>query len=401
MTEIGGEEEVEYPDDGTQEYPDDCEQEVDESAEIDHTVDAEADALMEADAELEEEVAGDEAEPVLPEEPVVQKTSNRVKQCVVCGVTKGLRPCQGCKDVIGFSPVLYCGQECQRDDWSEHKVVCKWRKQQKEVAEAATKAARKRQLPLEDADVVERAPKARIVASETETFEEAVQVDEEVQDVSTPEPVSMKGKGKGKSKGKESVDEGKGSFSDTGCFICGKEGHFAGKCPDGKGKGKGKKGKDKKGELKAAAGKIAEEQAKFEIDGLTLRPTTVQEKVDQMKELLGIDLDSNAVDVLKSVKVDDAMALLEEVCDRQPESTSKYVVDALCRNSKLCSPALFKLRFAEALRQENAMDDARKASKGKGKKGKDGKDKKGKGKDDGKGTKGKDDGKGKKGKDKK
>ena len=35
------------------------------------------------------------------------------------GVEEGLKRCMGCKKM------LYCGKECQKKDWKEHKMECK------------------------------------------------------------------------------------------------------------------------------------------------------------------------------------------------------------------------------------------------------------------------------------
>eukprot|EP00928_Gymnodinium_smaydae_P051978 TRINITY_DN3568_c0_g1_i1.p1 TRINITY_DN3568_c0_g1~~TRINITY_DN3568_c0_g1_i1.p1 ORF type:complete len:649 (-),score=198.48 TRINITY_DN3568_c0_g1_i1:85-1815(-) len=155
-------------------------------------------------------------------------------------------------------------------------------------------------------------------------------------------------------------------------------------CGKAKGKAKGKKGKNAETELAAAT--AAAELAKYEVDGVTLRPTSVPEKIEQLQSVLGIELDSAAQEALLGIGELAAMAVLEELTDRQPEDPSEYVVSSLCKNTALCSPALFKLRFAHALRNENALEDARKAAKSKGKgkgKGKGKSKEKGGGKDNG------------------
>ena len=44
-----------------------------------------------------------------------------LKKCQVCEKTEGkLLKCAGCEKVF------YCGAECQKKDWKEHKPVCKF-----------------------------------------------------------------------------------------------------------------------------------------------------------------------------------------------------------------------------------------------------------------------------------
>ena len=48
------------------------------------------------------------------------ETTNTSKQCSKCGKTDGeLKRCAQCK------LTYYCGQDCQKQHWPEHKQICK------------------------------------------------------------------------------------------------------------------------------------------------------------------------------------------------------------------------------------------------------------------------------------
>ena len=56
------------------------------------------------------------------------------KQCASCGATSKLKSCSACKSV------WYCGAECQRQHWKEHKVACKQAQAEKFSENAACTA---------------------------------------------------------------------------------------------------------------------------------------------------------------------------------------------------------------------------------------------------------------------
>jgi len=39
--------------------------------------------------------------------------------CSLCGSTKNLKYCSGCKKI------QYCSTSCQKNDWKKHKKICK------------------------------------------------------------------------------------------------------------------------------------------------------------------------------------------------------------------------------------------------------------------------------------
>ena len=60
-----------------------------------------------------------------------RKKVKKVRVCSVCGEAKpGLLECPVCTE-LGLPRTLYCGEECQRADWKEHKVAHKRARQEK------------------------------------------------------------------------------------------------------------------------------------------------------------------------------------------------------------------------------------------------------------------------------
>eukprot|EP00929_Paragymnodinium_shiwhaense_P015943 TRINITY_DN12403_c0_g1_i1.p1 TRINITY_DN12403_c0_g1~~TRINITY_DN12403_c0_g1_i1.p1 ORF type:complete len:328 (+),score=116.98 TRINITY_DN12403_c0_g1_i1:42-1025(+) len=309
--------------------------------------------MADDDDELEF-IGGSFAEPARPQ-PAAAADGGRC--CAQCGKKGKLRPCMGCKGTAADgTAVFYCGKDCQRGHWTKHKALCTWVKPQIKIVKAAATP------PVSDAEEEEDAQAADDAAAE-ETLEA------ETGDADVASAASASGPSRGQKRPLEQPND----VLPEVALPAAPKGRIIRPAP-----------------LPDDVKKKAEAAFNLGADANVFRKAgTVTATLLRLKQLLGIELSEMARNQLRLAEQGLACAVLEELADRADvENPSEYVLDWLRRAKEeeveraagcktLISPALFKKRFEQALKEDEAAIAARKA-KGKGK---------GKGKDKGKGAK--------------